>query len=409
MATRGDRERGEALRFKVISIIGTRPEAIKMAPVADVLAASKSIDHSILLTGQHSGIGSILDRHLCYELDAPLSALDFAGQRDLMRRELAAFLGLARPDLVLVQGDTTSALAGALAASDCGIAIAHVEAGLRSHDREPWPEEDNRIHIDSLSSLLFAPTRVAAANLANDDTIWGIVQVTGNSGIDALFALAPAPDSAPSDAARKRLLVTCHRRENQGPTFDRICLALRDLVQKLPVKIRFLLHPNPHLAAAARNRLGNIEHIDLVPALAHEESVAMLRASWALLTDSGGFQEYGAALGIPVLVLRDVTERVEAPTNIELVGSEPARIIDTVRRLIEDGDHYSRMAIPSTAFGDGQSARRIGDHVESWLHAHATRANPGHWTQADVHPIGSAGRIPRNIMQSEGLKDASGS
>ena len=179
MATRGDRERGEALRFKVISIIGTRPEAIKMAPVADVLAASKSIDHSILLTGQHSGIGSILDRHLCYELDAPLSALDFAGQRDLMRRELAAFLGLARPDLVLVQGDTTSALAGALAATDCGIAIAHVEAGLRSHDREPWPEEDNRIHIDSLSSLLFAPTRVAAANLANDDTIWGIVQVTG--------------------------------------------------------------------------------------------------------------------------------------------------------------------------------------------------------------------------------------
>ena len=409
MATRGDGAQGKALRSKVISIIGTRPEAIKMAPVADVLAASKSIDHSILLTGQHSGIGSILKRHLCFELDAPLCALDFAGQRDLMRRELVEFLSLARPDLVLVQGDTTSAQAGALATSDCGIAIAHVEAGLRSHDREPWPEEDNRIRIDALSSLLFAPTRVAAANLANEDSIWGIVQVTGNSGIDVLFALAPAPATATSDAARKRLLVTCHRRENQGPTFDRICVALRDLVQKLPVRIRFLLHPNPPLAAAACNRLASIEHIDLVPALTHEESVAMLRTSWALLTDSGGLQEYGAALGVPVLVLRDVTERVEAPSNIELVGSEPARIIDSVRRLIEDEDHYSRMAIPSTAFGDGQSARRIGDHVESWLHAHATRANPGQRTQADVRPIDSTVHNPRNIMQSEGLNDASGS
>lgn len=340
-----------------------------MTPVARALAASPALQQRVVLTGQHAGLHAGL--HFAGATDnlgvnpAYLSAGELCGT---IRDRLRPLLAHIHPSLVLVQGDTASALAGALAARDCAIPIGHVEAGLRSFDlQHPWPEEGNRIAIDELSTLLFAPTEASARNLEAEASVRGTIFITGNSGIDALFQARgafPAPKVA-SD--RKFILVTCHRRENRGAELDRLTDALRRIVDRLPLRIVLPLHTNPYVRAGIEQRLSGCAHIHLEEPTGHAEMVALIDASWLILTDSGGLQEEGPALGKPVLVLRSVTERAEAADNIELVGTDPNRIFEAVERLWTDAERYRRMATPSLAFGDGHAGERIAAIVERFL------------------------------------------
>lgn len=357
--------------FLIASVIGTRPEAIKMLPVVRANAAIGGARQVVICTGQHPGIASAFADADCDVIELPhVPEKRPVGQsRWRLRAMIAAQLGQIRPDLVLVHGDTASAAAGAFAAQDRGIRIAHVEAGLRSFDRRaPWPEEGNRIVIDRMADLLFAPTARAADNLVDDRTVKGRIFVTGNTGIDALFSVDDVQRPLPA-AQRPIMLVTCHRKENQGAPTWNVCAALADIANTLPFDIHFVLHPNPAIRTSIERALAGRQGIRLIDPLSHEDMVRLMRRSWAILTDSGGLQEDGAALGRPVLVLRDVTERGEALAtgNLRLVGTDPARILAEVAALHEDAGRYRRMSVPTLAFGDGRAAPRIAAAIEEWL------------------------------------------
>lgn len=270
---------------------------------------------------------------------------------------------------MLVQGDTTSALAGALAARDCGVPVGHVEAGLRSGDiQQLWPEEGNRIRIDALADLLFAPSETAALNLSAEPRVTGRVHITGNSGIDALLHARLSCQTRPA-SDRKMVLVTCHRRENQGRELARVAAALQRLVRELPLEIVFPLHPNPHLRRTVKHLLAGEPHIALIDPVGHSEMVCLIDRCWLILTDSGGLQEEGPALGKPVLVLRNTTERTEeiASANVELVGTDPGHIFAAVSALLEDEERYGSMSEPHFPFGDGHASPRIAAIIEDFL------------------------------------------
>jgi UDP-N-acetylglucosamine 2-epimerase (non-hydrolysing) len=365
------RVRAERPRFHIASIVGTRPEAIKMAPVVRAIAARRGLSQQLVLTRQHSGLAPMFDGvapEAIRELPYDPRGHTVARLRETLHRLLCGHFRREPADLVLVHGDTASALAGALAARDCGFPVGHVEAGLRSGDlRQPWPEEGNRMAVDVLSALLFAPTAEAAQNLEKDWRVDGQVFVTGNTGIDALFhALRTVRPSPPP--GRPLIVATCHRKENQGAPLERVCAALRRIACELPVDIDYLLHLNRHLRAAVRTLLADAPGIRLVEPLDYGEMVRLLDRSWLILTDSGGLQEEGPALGKPVLVLRNVTERPEglASANIELVGTDPGRIFGRVKALCGDPDQYARMSRPSFPFGDGHAAPRIVDSIAAW-------------------------------------------
>ena len=338
-----------------------------MAPVVSALATRPAIAQQVLLTGQHRGLAEAFPVAAVDELGLDLRDRSVAELRETLTGAIAEYLAPVKPDLVVVQGDTTSALAGALAARKCGIAVAHVEAGLRSHQKDPWPEESNRVAIDALADILFAPTEAAAANLAAELRVTGSVHVTGNSGIDALLhARGPGAGPCPK-AERKTILVTCHRRENQAETLARICVALKRLVAEMPVEIVFPLHPNRHTRLGIEAVLGGTPHITLTEPIPYPDMVRLMEASWLILTDSGGLQEEGPALGRPVLVMRGVTERIEAPANVALVGTEPSAILAAVHRLLMDEVHYARMSRPALPFGDGHAAPRIAILIEDFI------------------------------------------
>jgi UDP-N-acetylglucosamine 2-epimerase (non-hydrolysing) len=374
---------GARRRHRVVSIVGTRPEAIKMGPVVRALATRRGIDQQVVLTGQHRGLAPFfagLPPEQLRELDYNPEGRTAPRLRETLHGLLCGHFSGDPAELVLVQGDTASAFAGAFAARDCGIPIGHVEAGLRSFDlKQPWPEEGNRMAIDALSALLFAPTDAAARNLAADWRVKGRVFVTGNSGIDALLETRDRLRDEPRVTGRqgvRTVLVTCHRKENQGEKLAGICAALKRLVRELPVEIVLPLHPNRHVRSGLDDLLRGEPRIGLREPLAYEEMVRLIDRSWAILTDSGGLQEEGPALGKPVLVLREVTERPEGvvSANIELVGSEPEAIVAAVRALIEDPAKYERMSRPSFPFGDGRASARIAAAVEAWLEPSRSRA-----------------------------------
>lgn len=362
---------------RIISVVGTRPEAIKMRPVVRALA-ERGLDQQVILTGQHRGLAPAFDFLSADQLcDLAVNTVEqSAGEiSEAIHYDLCERLDRRDADLVIVQGDTSSAFAGALAARDRGIALAHVEAGLRTHDLEqPWPEEAYRVAIDALSDLLFAPSGQAAHNLAEEPQIRGTVHITGNSGIDALLAATPvAAPLPPAESGRKRLLLTCHRRENQGEPFRQVADACRRLARELPVEIVLPLHPNPHHRRTWERLLGGVPHIRLIEPLDHDTTIALMASTWLILTDSGGIQEEAPALGKPVLVLRAVTERAEAieTANAELVGTDGDRIFSAVSRLLHDEERYRRMATPSFPFGDGKASARIVDAIEQFLEARA--------------------------------------
>lgn len=366
----------------VVSIVGTRPEAIKMAPLARAIA-ERGLDHRIILSGQHAGLGAMFDgvaADLIWEMPYDPRGRTPRKLRESLHAALCGQFSQARPELVLVHGDTTTALAGAFAARDCGIPIGHVEAGLRSHDfRQPWPEEGNRVAIDAMADLLFAPTEAAAANLYADWRAKGEVHVTGNTGIDALFH---ARDAAPMGAelsfaaGRHLILATCHRKENQGEPTRAVCAALVRLAETLSVEIVVPLHPNRHVRREMEDALSGQPWICLIEPLDYPAMVQLITRAWLILSDSGGLQEEGPAFGTPVLVLRDVTERGEALASgsIELIGTDEERIVASVTGLFGDKERYARMARPSLPFGDGRAAPRIVRAIERWFAAGRSRA-----------------------------------
>ena len=350
-------------------VVGTRPEAIKLAPVAFALAAEGQRPR-LLFTGQHP-----LDpaEHGLSAFDRV--ALDCPGKRNPLAHADAVTRAMANvladpPALLVVQGDTSSALGGAMAAYAEGIPIAHVEAGLRSFDPAmPWPEEQNRVAIDRLATLLFAPTATSAANL-RADRVGGAICITGNSGIDALLAvldrLGPAEPRVSGE--RLRLLVTCHRRENWGRPMRAVAAALNHLAHHEAVDIRVVLHTNPAVAEAMRRAVKPNPAVELLAPLGHAAMIAAMRRADVLLSDSGGVQEEAPALGVPLLVLRDKTERPEgiASGNMILAGTDRDRIIALVMRLTDPGVRAA-MSRPSLPFGDGQSGPRIAAAMIAWI------------------------------------------
>jgi UDP-N-acetylglucosamine 2-epimerase (non-hydrolysing) len=268
--------------------------------------------------------------------------------------------------LVVVQGDTSSALGGALGARLASVAVAHVEAGLRSHDRRnPWPEEEFRTAIDHESELLFAPTELSAANLRRE-RVRGAIHVTGNSGIDAVLNIRNCFGSRRGEEF-PRLLVTCHRRENWGEGLAAIASALSQIAHEEIAQVELILHPNPFVSGQMRAMLLGQPGVAFRDPCSHSDAVAAMLRSDLVLSDSGGIQEEAAALGVPLLVLRRTTERPEAIAsgNVELVGTDPALIVAAVRRRLTRNDNVAA----SLPFGDGRAGERIAGIIEDWLAA----------------------------------------
>lgn len=354
---------------RVDVIVGTRPEAIKLAPVAAALRA-RGLPPRLIFTGQHPL------RPADFELeDYDRIILDCPGRGDphAHAREIAqavAPLLADRPSLLAVQGDTASAFGGALAANAAAVPLAHVEAGLRSFDPAmPWPEEEFRTAIDARADLLFAPTEINAGNLEAED-VRGQVFVTGNTGIDALLALSPPAGERVKDSNHLKLLVTCHRRESWGDGLRSIAAAIIELAASHTLDVNVVLHPNPIVGDAMRDLLAGKPGIRLVAPLGHAQMVAAMQACDILLSDSGGMQEEAPALGVPMIVLREKTERPEgiASGNMVLVGTDQARIVEGVVRLLDPAVRaaMSHRAFP---FGDGRSAERISGHIVAFLAA----------------------------------------
>ncbi|WP_363182251.1 non-hydrolyzing UDP-N-acetylglucosamine 2-epimerase [Sphingomonas quercus] len=351
-------------------IIGTRPEAIKMAPVI-IAARDAGLPTSLVTTGQH---GEMCDDALAafglsaaHRLAIPRRADGLEAREAAIEAAVGSWLAIARPGLVLVQGDTSSAYAAALAARSLGIPLGHVEAGLRSYDMDrPFPEERYRVAIDRIAALLFAPTPEAAANLGADRAVRGQVLITGNTVIDALLTMRARLPPAPPDP-RRLVLVTCHRREAIGDGIDGICAAVARLAARDDVRILLPLHPNPAIRAPVQAALRDVPQVTLSDPLPYPEWVAAMSAAHLILSDSGGMQEEAPALGVPLLVLREVTERPEglASGSLRLVGTNADRIVAAATRLLDDPRAYAAMAVPRFPFGRGRAARHI---IKACLH-----------------------------------------
>ena len=361
-------------KSRTLAIFGTRPEAIKMAPVVQCLENAPEFESSVCVTAQHR---EMLDQVLALFSISPDVDLDIMspGQSlDQLTAALVSGLGPVmdrfRPDLVLVHGDTTTTFAASLSAFYRKIPVAHVEAGLRTGNRySPWPEELNRRLTGSLATLHFAPTRRARDNLLAEGVSRNSIFVTGNTVIDALLsvrALAPGSNVAQQliaklDPDRRLLLVTGHRRESFGRGFEQLCQGLRELARRQDVEIVFPVHLNPKVRDPVHRLLADVPGIHLVEPLDYLPFVALMDRAEIIITDSGGIQEEAPSLGKPVLVTRETTERPEAVEagTVRLVGTESTRIVDEVTRLLESRDAYLQMTHVHNPYGDGKAAERI--------------------------------------------------
>jgi UDP-N-acetylglucosamine 2-epimerase (non-hydrolysing) len=365
-----------ARRPTVLTVFGTRPEAIKLFPVVRALQAAGGMETVTCVTAQHRGL---LDQVLAIADLTPDIDLDLMEPGQSLDRLTARLLiGLGevmdrvRPDRVIVQGDTATAMVGALAAYYRKIPVAHVEAGLRSGDiYQPWPEEVNRRIVAPIADLHFAPTDTAAAALARENVTAG-VHVTGNTVIDALhwtrgrIAATPtlAADLDPLAArfaGRRIVLVTTHRRENFGDGMAAIARAIARIAARDDVAVIFPMHPNPNVGAVMDEWLGAPDNVARIAPLDYPHFIRALELCDLALTDSGGVQEEAPALGKPVLVMRDTTERPEgvAAGTARLIGTDEARIVSEVFTLLDDKAAYSAMARAHNPFGDGQASTRI--------------------------------------------------
>ena len=383
--------------MKLLVIFGTRPEAIKLAPVIQALRNQSGIKTVVCVTAQQremlDQILSVFEIYPDYDLNImqPNQSLFDVVSRTLVK--LRDVLQVEQPHMVLVQGDTTTAFVGALGAYYLQIPVAHVEAGLRTYDKyRPFPEEMNRAFIDSLADLRFAPTEWAKENLLRQGIDPLRISVTGNTVVDALMTITQKLDNPiqsremvshlldgfpPNLATRlfnnsmksKLVLVTGHRRESFGLGLENICLALKQLVQKNPdIEIIYPVHLNPYVREPVRRILGDLDRIHLIEPLSYVAFVWLMRQVYLILTDSGGIQEEAPSLGKPVLVMRDTTER---PEGLEagvarLVGTEASSIVSAVEQLVDDPRVYRRAAEVTNPYGNGKSSELIVRAIVRW-------------------------------------------
>lgn len=350
-----------------------------MLPVVQALKSRSGLETVVAVTGQHR---EMLDQVFEVFGERPDIDLDLMSPNQTLTDitskvlgEMARVLEDVRPDLVLVHGDTTTAMATAMAAFYARIPIGHVEAGLRSHNlHHPWPEEFNRIVIDGVADLLFAPTELSAATLRRESERSRNIYVTGNTAIDALLYTARKLDGEmgggvdTGDPSKKLILVTGHRRESFGDGFERICEGLKQISLRPDVEIIYPVHLNPRVGDVVRARLSDCPNVHLVRPVGYSHMIALMRRASIILTDSGGVQEEGPALGKPVLVMRDVTERPEAVETgvVSLVGTDPTAMASEVSRLLDDENYYASRARAVFPFGDGTAALKIADIIEKY-------------------------------------------
>ena len=367
---------------KNMVIFGTRPEAIKLFPVVNALAAYSDMHTEILVSAQHR---QMLDQVLAisgivpnYDLDLmqPGQSLDALTARLL--EAIGGVLDSVKPDRVIVQGDTATAMAGALAAYYRQIPVSHVEAGLRSNNiYQPWPEEVHRKIIGAIANQHFAPTAVSAAALAAEAVSQGNIYVTGNTGVDALHWVtgriaqnqALAANLAPYEErfrGRKIIGITTHRRENFGDGMDNIAAAIRAIAARDDVACIFPVHMNPNVRDVMNAALGDLPNVAMIEPLDYPNFARLLSISHIMLTDSGGVQEEAPVLGKPVLVMRDTTERPEGVTagTAKLIGTDKDRIISEICTLLDDDAAYSAMARAHNPFGDGHASQRIAAIID---------------------------------------------
>jgi len=373
--------------MKTLCIFGTRPEAIKMAPLVLALAADERFEAKVCVTGQHR---EMLDQVLGlfsitpdYDLNIMKPGQDLTDVTTAILQGMKEVLSEFQPDIVLVHGDTATTFAASLAAYYQQIPVAHVEAGLRTGNLySPWPEEGNRKLTGALAKLNFAPTENSRNNLLREGVSTESIVVTGNTVIDALLDVVKrleqdpkllAQASAPSaflDPARKLILVTGHRRESFGDGFERICQALMEVAQQHPdVDIVYPVHLNPNVREPVNRLLNGISNIHLIAPLDYLPFVHMMSRSHIILTDSGGIQEEAPSLGKPVLVMRETTERPEAVSagTVKLVGTNAADIVREINRLLLDTSAYRDMSYAHNPYGDGNACQRI---LEALIDSH---------------------------------------
>ena len=369
----------------VLLILGTRPEAIKLAPlILHLKSRAAELRTVVCVTAQHRGM---LDQVLRifriepdYDLDLMLPGHTLFQSTSRILAGLEPVFDTVRPDIAIVQGDTTTTLCGALAGFYKNVPVGHVEAGLRSGDmRQPFPEEMNRVLTSRMATLHFAATEWAAENLRKEGVPSRSILVTGNTGIDAVLHVRDelergalsAPDCPALDPSKKNIVVTAHRRESFGAGFDRICAALARLAVRDDVRIIYPVHPNPNVLSAVNQHLRGRPNVVLIEPLDYVSFVELMRRAYLLITDSGGIQEEGPSLGKPILVLREKTERPEAVIagTVRLVGTDEDAIVREASLLLDDPDAYRAMARRHNPYGDGQASRRIADAIKEFFGA----------------------------------------
>ncbi|MDQ2840712.1 MAG: UDP-N-acetylglucosamine 2-epimerase (non-hydrolyzing) [Acidobacteriota bacterium] len=365
-------------------ILGTRPEAIKLCPLISAFRAdpfAEALQPVICVTGQHR---EMLDQVLRvfeirpdFDLQLMHPGQSLPGLTARLCTALETVFAETRPALTIVQGDTTTTLCGALSSFYARVPVAHVEAGLRTFDLSaPFPEEMNRVLTTRLASLHFAPTRTAAGNLLKEGVAEDSIEITGNTGIDAVLAIRDRLEAGVSsglqialDEYKKPIVVTAHRRESFGADFESICRAIAQLAKREDVQIVWPVHRNPHVLGPVEAALGGKANVILTEPLEYLPFVDLMRRAYLLITDSGGIQEEAPSLGKPVLVLRQTTERPEAVEagTVKLVGTDAARIVSESVALLEDRAAYERMARLHNPYGDGKAAARIARRISSFL------------------------------------------
>ncbi len=372
---------------KILTVFGTRPEAIKMAPLVKALAKEPAFDSKVCVTAQHR---EMLDQVLNlfeitpdYDLNIMKPGQDLYDVTSGILYNIRDVLTVFKPDIVLVHGDTTTTFVTSLAAFYEQIPVAHVEAGLRTHNLySPWPEEANRKLTGSLAALHFAPTKLSRENLLKEGVDPKTVTTTGNTVIDALQWVVAKLEQSESQSVRfakqfpflnkgkRMILVTGHRRESFGNGFDNICKALKSLAIKYPdCQIIYPVHLNPNVQEPVNRLLSDVENIHLIEPLDYLPFVYLMTQAHLILTDSGGIQEEAPSLGKPVLVMRNTTERPEAieAGTVKLVGTSVEKIVDGISTLMNESIEYDKMSRSINPYGDGKACRRITDLLNEFI------------------------------------------
>lgn len=360
-------------KYKIVAIIGTRPEAIKMAPIISLFKKDKNIQLITISTGQHKELLKPIFKLFKIKPDIELDIMkENQSLVDIQNNVLTKTykeLSEIRPDLLLVQGDTSTVLASSLAAFYLKIPIGHVEAGLRTNDiYDPFPEEMNRLLVSGLATLHFCPTKLSKDNLGKEN-IKKNTFITGNTVIDSLLILSKTIKNKPSGLT-KNILLTCHRRENFGKSIEEIFDTVLEIAkERKDVNFIYPVHPNPNVKNLAKEKLSNVENIKLIEPLDYLDFVKAMKDSYIILTDSGGVQEEAPALGKPVLILRESTERPEAVSCgvAKIVGHNKTKIKKEIYKLLDNKEYYKSVAKGVSPYGDGKASQKIKKIVINFL------------------------------------------